>query len=88
MYSTVCSIKSNLNVLQVEQNKQKETQVRDCQLILFKFKQLFLGQNYDSGRNFLLNRQSHLNGKIKKSWLEQSLDTFKIKFKELFLTNQ
>ena len=39
MYSTVCSIKSNLNVLQVEQNKQKETQVRDCQLILFKFKQ-------------------------------------------------
>ena len=41
----------------------------------------FVRQNYDAGKNMLLN------GKIKKSWLELSLNTFKIKCKALFLTN-
>ena len=46
-------------------------------------------QHYDLGKNILLNRLAHLNGKIEKSWLEQSLDTFKVKCKQLFLqTNQ
>ena len=47
----------------------------------------FLRQNYESGKNILLNRLSHLNDKIEKSWLEQSLNTFKVKCKELFLKN-
>ena len=45
----------------------------------------FSGQNYNSGKNILLNRLAHLNDKIKKSWLDQSLNTFKIKCKLLFL---
>ena len=45
----------------------------------------FKRQNYDSGKNILLNRFTHLNDKIKKSWLDLSLDTFKIKCKQLFL---
>ena len=47
----------------------------------------FSRQNYDSGKNILLNRLSHLNDKIEKSWLEQSLATFKVKCKLLFLQN-
>ena len=47
----------------------------------------FQRQNYESGKNILLNRLSHLNDKIEKSWLEQSLNTFKVKCKELFLKN-
>ena len=42
-------------------------------------------QNYESGKNILLNRFAHLNDKIEKSWLEQSMNTFKIKCKQLFL---
>ena len=45
----------------------------------------FLRQNYDSGKNILLNRFVHLNGKIEKSWLDLSLNSFKIKCKQLFL---
>ena len=45
----------------------------------------FLRQNYDSGKNKLLNRFVHLNGKIEKSWLDLSLNLFKIKCKQLFL---
>ena len=33
------------------------------------------------------NRLAHLNDKIDKSWLEQSIDTFKVKCKQLFLQN-
>ena len=47
----------------------------------------FLRQNFDSGKNMILNRFTHLNGKIDKAWLELSLNTFKIKCKKLFLTN-
>ena len=32
-------------------------------------------QNYDSGKNILLNRLAHLNDKIDKSWLDQSINT-------------
>ena len=50
-----------------------------------KYTNFFLRQNYDSGKNMLLNRLAHLNDKIEKSWLDQSLNTFKIKCKQLFL---
>ena len=45
----------------------------------------FRRQNYESGKNILLNRLYHLNGKIEKSWLELSLNSFKVKCKQLFL---
>ena len=45
----------------------------------------FLRQNYDTGKNILLNRFVHLNGKIEKSWLDLSLNSFKIRCKQLFL---
>ena len=45
----------------------------------------FTRQNYESGKNILLNRLAHLNGKIEKSWLEKSLDSFKVRCKQLFL---
>ena len=45
----------------------------------------FSRQNYEIGNNILLNRLSHLNAKIKKSWMDLSLNTFKIKCKKLFL---
>ena len=35
-------------------------------------------QNYDVGKNILLNRMAELNGKIDKSWLNLSIDSFKI----------
>ena len=45
----------------------------------------FARQKYDTGKNHLLNRLAHLNNKIEKNWLDQSLDTFKIKCKRIFL---
>ena len=45
----------------------------------------FSRQNYESGKNILLNRLTHLNGKIEKSWLELSLNSFKVRCKQLFL---
>ena len=45
----------------------------------------FNRQNYETGNNILLNRLTHLNNRIEKSWLELSLDSFKIKSKGLFL---
>ena len=45
----------------------------------------FRRQNYEAGNNILLNRLSHLNNKIEKSWLDMSLDSFKLKCKKLFL---
>ena len=45
----------------------------------------FNRQNYDAGENILLNRLSHLNNKINITWLEQSLNSSKIKCKILFL---
>ena len=52
-----------------------------------KHANFFLIQSYNSGKNMLLNRLAHLNDKIEKSWLEQSLNTFKIRCKELYLQN-
>ena len=45
----------------------------------------FKRQNYEARKNILLNRLAHLNGKIEKSWLELSLNSFKIKCKQMFL---
>ena len=45
----------------------------------------FIRQNYESGKNILLNRLAHLNGKIENSWFELSLNSFKVKCKQLFL---
>ena len=47
----------------------------------------FTRQNYDTGKNIMLNRFAHLNNKIETSWLQLSLDSFKIKCKALFLNN-
>ena len=44
-------------------------------------------QKFDVGNNILLKRLRKLNNKIDKKWLKLSLETFKIKFKALFLTN-
>ena len=43
----------------------------------------FSRQNYEIGNNILLNRLSHLNTKIKKSWMDLSLNSFK----KLFLNH-
>ena len=43
-------------------------------------------QNYDVGKNILLNQMLILNNKIDKAWLQLSLNSFKIKCKELFLS--
>ena len=45
----------------------------------------FNRQSYETGNNILHNRLSHMNNTIEKSWLDLSLDSFKIKCKELFL---
>ena len=44
-------------------------------------------QNYDVGKNILLNRMLILNNLIDKQWLELSLNSFKIKCKENFCVN-
>ena len=44
-------------------------------------------QKYDVGKNILLNRLQVLNGKIEKNWINLSLDSYKMKCKELFLMN-
>ena len=42
-------------------------------------------QNYEVGKNIILNRMYVLNNKIYKSWLSLFIDTFKVKYKDLFL---
>ena len=42
-------------------------------------------QNYDVGKNILLNRFCDLNDLIDKKWMNLSLETYKIKCKALFL---
>ena len=42
-------------------------------------------QNFDVGKNILINRMHILNGKVDKNWLNLSIDTYKIKCKEKFL---
>ena len=37
------------------------------------------------GRNNLINRLNTINGKVKYEWLNQSLDSYKVKCKSLFL---
>ena len=44
-------------------------------------------QTYDVGKNILLNRFCELNNMIDKNWLSLSLETFKIKCKSIFLTD-
>ena len=42
-------------------------------------------QNYDVGKNTLLNRMHILNNIIEKNWTNLSLSTYKVKCKEKFL---
>ena len=42
-------------------------------------------QNYDVGKNILLNRMHILNNKIEKNWINLTLNTYKVKCKEKFL---
>ena len=42
-------------------------------------------QNYDVGKNILLNRMHVLNNKIEKNWINLTLNTYKVKCKEKFL---
>ena len=42
-------------------------------------------QKYDVGKNILLNRMHILNGKIEKNLLDLSMNSYKVKCKELFL---
>ena len=42
-------------------------------------------QNYDVGKNIFLNRLHSLNNQIEKQWMTLSLDSSKIKCKDLFL---
>ena len=57
----------------------------------FNNRQRFVQINDESairiGKNVLMNRLGILNNKIEYEWLNQSLNTFKIKSKKLFLTN-
>ena len=43
--------------------------------------------NTKVGKNILTNRLSILNGRIPLTWLNTTLDTFKVRCKKLFLTN-
>ena len=47
--------------------------------------QFFNISNYKVGRNLLVNRFKILNNKIDYSWFNASLETFKIKCKQLLL---
>ena len=42
-------------------------------------------QNFDAGKNILLNRLCSINNVIEKEWLNLGLDSFKIKCKKIFL---
>ena len=47
--------------------------------------QIFNNSNDKVGRNLLVNRFKNLSNKISYSWLNESLDTFKVKCKKLLL---
>jgi hypothetical protein len=51
-----------------------------------EFPSFIKNDNYKIGSNILINRFAVLNGLIKKDWLNLSLDSFKVKCKQLFLT--
>ena len=42
-------------------------------------------QKYDVGKNILLNRMHILNDKIEKNWINLTMNSYKVKCKELFL---
>ena len=64
----------DLNYQQNFNNRQKFVQINDESALRI-------------GKNILMNRLGILNNKIDYDWLNQSLNTFKIKSKKLFLTN-
>ena len=64
----------DLNYQQNFNNRQKFVQINDESALKI-------------GKNILMNRLGILNNKIDYDWLNQSLNTFKIKSKKLFLTN-
>ena len=47
--------------------------------------QIFTISNYRVGQNLMVNRFKLLNNKIEYSWLYESLNSFKIKCKKMFL---
>ena len=47
--------------------------------------QVFKQLNYKVGNNLMVNRLINLNNKIPYSWLNESLNTFKVKCKQLLL---
>ena len=48
--------------------------------------QIYNISNYKVGRNLICNRFKQLNNKINYTWLNESLNAFKIKCKTLFLS--
>ena len=63
----------------VQLNFQLVDNPRQTKLNFFKI------HRYDVGKNVFLSKLYVLNGKIDKTWLNLSLDSLKMKFKELFL---
>ena len=47
--------------------------------------QIYNVSNYKIGQNILVNRFKSLNNKIEYQWLNESLNSFKIKCKKLLL---
>ena len=47
--------------------------------------QIFTISNYKVGQNLMVNKFKPLNNKIEYNWLNESLNSFKIKCKKLFL---
>ena len=47
--------------------------------------QIFNVSNYKVGQNLIVNRFRSLNNKIDFNWLNESLDSFKVKCKNLLL---
>ena len=47
--------------------------------------QIFTISNYKVGQNLMVNRFKTLNNQIEFNWLNESLNSYKIKFKRAFL---
>ena len=78
-----------LNIKKLKQSNLIST--KDVQYFLinvqrYEFVSTFETSIIKIGRNNLINRLNMLNGKIKYEWLNLSIDSFKIKSKQTFLT--
>ena len=82
--------KHAISMYKLFNNCQSETEFVHMNLQLnqnprLNYANFFARQNFNSGKNILLNRLANLKDKIEKSWLDQSMNTYKIKCKQLFL---